>query len=660
MKALKVLIVEDSRADFVLLTRAIKKDEIEFEFELVSSLALLQENLQKPWDLIITDYHLPGFNATDVIRMANESANDVPLIVVSGALREEEAVDLMVAGAKDFVRKDNLARLAPAIQREIAEAQIRKAKKAAELALAENQKRTRQLIEMLPQLVWTSLPNGECDFLSPQWVNYTGLTAEQQLGFRWIDTVVHPEDREETRQHLSGAVEGRHKYDTTFRIRDHFGEYRWFKARGIPVKDERGEVTYWFGTCTDIHDQKMNESELKIAKEQAEFAKTAAENANATKSAFLANMSHELRTPLGAIIGYCEVLQEENLPIEERDRYLQIVIRNSKGLTRIIDDILDLAKVEAGKLEVEEIEFSFFELLSQSIDLFKDKAIEKGLFLLLNIDESVPQYILSDPTRLRQILTNIIGNAIKFTTEGGVRVAVKAITENDGRAQFQISVKDSGIGLNFEQKERLFQPFMQADNSTNRKFGGTGLGLVVSQRLAIALGGDITIDDGDENEGSSFTIRFQGKVGSHGSRAQSQLNTTKTSTGEPPTQRLLGKRVLLAEDSLDNQLLVKRLLSKHGAEVDIANDGEEAISKAISTQFDVILMDIQMPRVDGYEATRALRKNGYVRPIIALTAHAMLEDRVKTKNAGCDAHLTKPLNSAEVIGIVESFSGANK
>lgn len=354
-----------------------------------------------------------------------------------------------------------------------------------------------------------------------------------------------------------------------------------------------------------------------------------------------------------------ELLRDPKLEAQEREQYLQRVIRNGQGLTRIIDDILDLAKVEAGRLNIEHIEFSLFDLMEEVLSIFRDSTKQKKIYLLLHIEEQVPQHIISDSTRLRQILINLVGNAVKFTTVGGIRIHVKSSPKADGCCQLVISVKDTGIGLTASQQEKLFEPFVQADNSTTRRYGGTGLGLVLSRRLANALGGDITIGDCQEGQGCAFILNFLGylpKAWVVKRDANKESDFIFGAEDRVQALRLSGIRVLLAEDSIDNQFLVTQVLMKYGAKVEIANDGEEAIQKALTSEFDIILMDIQMPRVDGYEAGRALRSNGYTKPIIALTAHAMAEERARTRAAGCNAHLTKPLNQPELINTVEQYA----
>ncbi len=429
-------------------------------------------------------------------------------------------------------------------------------------------------------------------------------------------------------------------------------EDRFFDTTFTRINEGSGKQYMVIGHAMDVTERVQSRVVLEGAKKEAELARIEAERANQLKSAFLANMSHEIRTPLAAILGFSILLKESNIDSSEKDRYLDTIVRNGNSLTTIIDDILDLAKVEAGKLDIESIPFSLYTLVTDVVDIFKDKTREKNIYLFLNVDEGVPSQICTDPTRVRQILVNLIGNAVKFTDKGGVRVNVRATPAACNKIKIIIDVKDTGIGLTEEQKEKLFTPFTQADNSMTRKFGGTGLGLALSQRLSHALLGEITITSGKLGEGCIFTLIFEADLTE--SKTVIEIKDRKSVASQAIS--LKGFRVLVVDDSPDNQFLVERLLTKNGATVDTAQDGEEGVAKALSGSFDVVLMDIQMPKLDGYQAKKALDKSGYKKPVIALTAHAMSDERIKTQAAGFAGHLTKPLNGTELLNTLASFS----
>ena len=392
-------------------------------------------------------------------------------------------------------------------------------------------------------------------------------------------------------------------------------------------------------------------------------ARKAAEAATQVKSEFLANMSHEIRTPMTAILGFADVLLEhgslDNAP-PERVEAAETIKRNGQYLLRLINDILDLSKIEAGKVVIERLRCSPSQIVAEVASLVRVRADAKGLAFNTEYVGAVPETIQTDPTRLRQILINVIGNAIKFTEVGGVRLITRLV--DDGTEPLiRFDVVDTGLGMGGEQVAKLFQPFTQGDASTTRKFGGTGLGLTISKRLAGMLGGDIAVLDTAEGIGTRFRVTVAtGPL--EGVRmiedpvfaTTATTEATKTTTGaDQPT--LDGYRILLAEDGPDNQRLIGHVLRKAGAQVTVVENGKLAAEAALAVGdpgapgFDVILMDMQMPVMDGYEATGLLRQKGYSGPILALTAHAMAGDRDKCLQAGCDDYASKPIDRKKLI-----------
>ena len=512
--------------------------------------------------------------------------------------------------------------------------------------IQETQQRFQSLTDFLPNMMWTADKDGYITYANGQCLQYSGMSTQEKFSKAWPKTI-HQEDFLKAKASWLHSIRTGETFNLEYRVRRYDGVYRWFLGRAIAIKNVQGTGQFWIGTATDIDDGKRSAAEL-IA------AKNAAENANRTKTSFLANMSHEIRTPLGAVLGFSELLKDSNLSAADRDKYVETIARNGRALTRIIDDILDIAKVEAGRLEVEEIAFSFSGLLNEVVELFKDSTKQKSIQINSKIDDDVPTWIYSDPTRIRQILINIVGNAIKFTDKGCVEIRVRALEESVKNIWFSIDVKDSGRGIAATQRSRLFKPFTQADNSTTRRYGGTGLGLVLSRRLAEALGGTVILSDEPQAEGATFIISFIA------ARPTQKSEVSKTVTEAVPLQAIHGQpskpleslRILLVDDSVDNQFLVKHMLTKMGAVVDVASNGLEAIEIANKKSHDVVLMDIQMPEMDGYQAIEALRNSGYKTPVIALTAHALVEERSKTQAAGFSAHLTKPIDKSELLSII--------
>jgi len=388
-----------------------------------------------------------------------------------------------------------------------------------------------------------------------------------------------------------------------------------------------------------------------------------AEDANRSKSAFLANMSHEIRTPLTAILGYAELLHDPEVAQAERADAARTIQRNGQHLLSVIDDILDLSKIEAGKLQIELLPCSPRQLVAEVVEALRVRAAAKGLSLVATCVGPIPEQILTDPTRLRQILLNLGGNAIKFTEHGSVTLEVSSRnTAGSDGGQLVVAVVDTGIGLDAEQASRLFAPFQQADASTTRRFGGTGLGLVISKRLAQSLGGDISVH-GARGSGCRFELTIAtGPL--DGSRCDDRPIAIAVAAPQPRARAIrLAGRILLAEDGPDNRLLIGRLLERAGAVVDTAADGRAAVQRvqaaqAAGTPHDLILMDMQMPELDGYEATRALRASGIGVPIVAVTAHAMNGDRERCVAAGCDDYLTKPIDRLAMLTVCERLLAA--
>jgi len=403
-----------------------------------------------------------------------------------------------------------------------------------------------------------------------------------------------------------------------------------------------------------------DELELRVQKRTHELslARDEAINANRSKSEFLANMSHEIRTPLTAVIGFAESLLDSSHTMEERVDSINRIIQAGKHLLRIINEILDLSKIEANRLEIENIPFSPVEALRDIYLLMNMQASEKGLSFIVNGESPIPATIKSDPVRLKQILLNLCNNALKFTSQGSITVKLSC----DQFAELlAIKVVDTGIGLDREQLAKLFKPFSQADASTTRKYGGTGLGLHLSRQLAEKLGGSITVES-IKDVGSCFTLTI-----STGDLTQVEMYTAfpeferqETIYNTSQKQLLLKGRVLITEDNQDNQRLVSILLKRMGVDFELASNGKEAIAKVARESFDVILMDVQMPVMDGLTATRLLRQEGYAGPIVALTANAMQQEKQECYDAGCNDVCTKPIDHAAFSKVLSKYLGKSE
>ncbi len=429
----------------------------------------------------------------------------------------------------------------------------------------------------------------------------------------------------------------------------------------------RWEVRPWYDAEGCIGGLLMFTEDISAIKRIEDSLQTAlvkAENANRTKSEFLANMSHEIRTPMTAILGYADLLLDDHdmaLQEDRRNQALRTIRRNGEHLLDIINDILDLSKIEAGMMTVEAIACSPLRIVDDLVLMMRPRAEAKGISLSVTYPGRLPAEIHSDPTRLHQILVNLVGNAIKFTADGSVHLVARYVAEEPSCLEFDVI--DTGVGMQPEQLERLFLPFSQGDASTTRKYGGTGLGLAISRRIAGLLDGDVEVVSSTPGGGSHFRFLLRGGVHAAttlidpaATGAMTSVNPSRTTNVAP----LSGCRILLAEDGADNQRLIAHLLQRASATVEIVDNGVKAIEAvqlaiAENRPFDIVLMDMQMPLLDGYQATSRLRADGYKGAIVALTAHAMSHDRDKCLAAGCSEYLTKPVDRRALIAMLLRF-----
>jgi two-component system sensor histidine kinase/response regulator len=658
--------------------------------------------------------------------------------------------------------------------------------KPAEEAVRANEQRFRMISETLPLGVFEATSDGNCVYTNTAWQKIFETSLEQSLALKWTE-LIHPEDREAAWQAWTTAMQTFSSFSMECRLSDRNGSTRWVRLSSCPIMADDG-IRYT-GTVEDITGQKRFQDELKRAKE-------AAEDANRAKSEFLANMSHEIRTPMNGVIGMTGLLLDTDLTDEQRD-LAETVRTSAESLLQIINDILDFSKIEAGKIEFEILNFDLRNALEDMTDMVAPKAYEKGLEIACIVSPDVPSLVRGDPGRIRQILLNLAGNAVKFTHEGQIAIRVSLVEETTTHVTLKFKVADTGIGIPPDRLDRLFKSFSQADASTTRKYGGTGLGLAISKQLAENMGGEIGVQS-EQGKGSTFWFTIvlekqsvdekrlvrlpsdlQGKrilavadhpinllALSHGLEASGCTYTTasrseealavlhrEVSKGTPfhlvivdcvtadRTCEALGKRIkedpelketllvmmtawgqrgdaarakdagfaayltkpirrshlleclktvlgfeddrgrrkedpalvtkhsvaeskkrrvhiLLAEDNIVNQKLALRLLEKFGYRADAVANGQEAVSALEMANYDLVLMDVQMPEMDGIEATQVIRnrssrvKNHDV-PIIAMTAHAMRGDRERCLEAGMTDYTSKPIQPQALMEAIE-------
>jgi PAS domain S-box-containing protein len=513
-------------------------------------------------------------------------------------------------------------------------------------ALRQSEQRWRSLTEALPQLVWTSTPDGSCEYFSTQWTQYTGIRQNELLGWGWLRTL-HPDDQEPTRGAWTAAVQGPGVYDVEYRVRRFDGEYRWFKTRGVPIRDSEGAIFKWFGTCTDITDGIVAAEELRLAKE-------AAESANRAKDEFLANVSHEIRTPMNAILGMTDLVLDTPLSDDQRQS-LRTVKSAADNLLGIINDLLDFSKIEAGKLELNPGDFSLRAAMSDTLRALAVRAHRKGLELVCNVQTDVPDALVGDAGRLRQVLLNLVGNAIKFTENGEVVVQVDAATGTEsapgGEVDVHFRVCDTGIGIPREKQSTIFRAFEQEDTSTTRKYGGTGLGLTISAQLVALMGGTIEVQSAPGRGSTfSFTARFA-------RQAHPQIAATST-----PPVLLHRLRVLVVDDNAANRHIMEQWLRDWQMEPTSVGDGMAAMDAlwhgvAVGKPHALVLLDARMPDTDGLALAAKIRERAELSGsrIILLTSGDRLGELARFPEQRVDAHLLKPVQQDELLETVYSI-----
>jgi PAS domain S-box-containing protein len=509
-----------------------------------------------------------------------------------------------------------------------------------------------RFFNLIPDLACIVSTDGYFKKVNPAWETTLGYTHEEVMATPMLD-LIHPDDLERTLGEVA-------KQSRTYRTKHFVNRYR--------CKDGSYRILDWtttfnrddstrFGVAKDITEQRRSEESLRQSEERLQKAKDAAEGANRSKSEFLANMSHEIRTPMNGVIGLTDLALDTDLSPEQRG-YLEGVKTSANSLLRILNDILDFSKIEAGKLEFEAIEFDLRQTVEAMLDLLGVRAAAKNLELTYDFAPDVPSRVLGDPGRLRQILVNLTGNAIKFTERGGVTIRVEQLSQTATEIELHFSVKDTGIGIPLNKQQHVFSAFAQADSSSTRTFGGTGLGLTISSQLVEMMGGKISLES-EEGVGSTFhfTVRL-GTVQVAKIEAAPDAAWRHAEEGQP---RL---RFLVVEDNVVNRLVATRLIEKQNHTVSTAANGREALDVLEREGFDCVLMDVQMPVLDGFEATAAIRErdrnSGGHLPIIAMTAHAMAGDLERCLAAGMDGYIAKPIQAKTLFATVERVLGTLK
>ncbi len=485
-------------------------------------------------------------------------------------------------------------------------------------ALRQSEARWRTMAEALPNLLWTDLPDGQCDWLSSQWGKYTGIPEAELLGLRWLERVIHPDDRERTLARWQAACADQADYDLEYRIRRHDGEYRWFKTRGVPVRDERGKIVYWFGTCTDIEDHKRAEEALR--------------EADRRKDEFLATLAHELRNPLAPIRNALQVLRL-SAERELREKARDMMERQLAQMVRLVDDLLDVSRITRNKLELRKGRVELAAVLSNAVETSRPQIDEAGHRLTVTLPQE-PVYLEADLTRLAQVFWNLLNNAAKYTPPGG-RIDVTAEVRG---GEVAVAVRDTGVGIPAEAFPRLFEMFSQVDRSLERAQGGLGIGLALVKGLVAMHGGTVEARSDGPNMGCEFVVRLP--------TATPARAAAGPPAATPDGETFRARRVLVVDDNRDAAASLAMVLSLWGNDTRTAHDGLEALELAEAFRPEVILLDIGLPRLNGYDTCRRMRERPWGKDafMIATTGWGQEEDRRRAREAAFDHHLVKPVD----------------
>ena len=648
-----ILVVDDEPQVLAAIADTLEDDfNVLVDVSPLSAIEMLRQT--KGLSVIISDQRMPGLSGHEFLTQARE-VSDATRILITG-YSDMEAVVAAVNSGRIF------GYISKPWEPEKLRSLIRQAADHCELvrALTEEQRLLNNLMDNVPDAIY--FKDRAHRYLRSNRAHARDLGLGDPtlaIGKRAAD-FMPPEQASLLEAADDQILAANASYpDTLVKLQAEDGSSRWLSTTRAPIRDEAGQVTGLVAISRDVtarqlaaeelreaHDlleRRVEErtAELSATAEQLVVARTAAEAASQAKSQFLATMSHELRTPLTGLIGFPELLLRKNVDPTELRRFLELQRDAGRALLALVNDILDISKIEAGKLELEQVPFEPRAVLASCEALVLQGAEAKGLKLSSDVDAAIPVWLLGDPTRLRQITLNLLSNAVKFTDAGSVVLAARWIEASPGRPELQVTVTDTGIGIPDERLGRLFQEFSQVDDSTNRRFGGSGLGLAICRRLVELMGGRIGVDN-TADRGSMFWFEVPATMAPTAAVASATGKQNDAASDGAAVQR-----ILLVEDSAPIQLLITSVLEAAGHDVQVADNGADAVSAAATGSYDLILMDVQMPVLDGLAATRQIRAaetGGRHVPIVALTANATSGEVERCRLAGMDVFLTKPVD----------------
>lgn len=638
---LKILIIDDDKVDTVTIIRSISHSGIIANVESAFS---AKEGIEKiksfNYDLVFLDYMMPDSDGISFLKKLRDLGIDTPVIFVTSQGDEKIASQAILGGASDYIPKTLLTPdgVSQSIRNALKLHESHILRKKTELELKINANRLFEAQQLAKIGSWEiNLNDGEV-FISDQFYTIFEIEKTTIPSVALLKSRLNSDDVELFEKNLDYVKENNSEIQFTHSLISKNGTIKYINEYIKCLNGELNEPLKILGTIQDVSDQKEIEKELIKARDLAE-------ESTRVKEQFLTNMSHEIRTPMNGIIGFAKILEDTNLDKEQKQS-VNAIKRAGRNLMVIINDILDFSKIEADKMIFEELNFSLSKNIKGVMELFSPIATEKSIKLISNIDSQINDFLVGDPTRLSQILINLVGNALKFTDKGYVELNVSQVKETETETFLQFAIVDTGVGIPQDKINSIFESFNQASNETTRKFGGTGLGLTITRRLIELQGGSIKVESEIE-KGSKFSFLIEFKKAQKGI-----VNSVKLKKEKLSPDFLQDINILLVEDNELNQLLAVKVFEKFDKTIDIADNGKIAIEKIEKNNYDIILMDIQMPEMDGIELTKYIRANFGTKsktPIIALTAHATVIEEKRCLDNGMNDYLSKPFDFNELL-----------
>jgi PAS domain S-box-containing protein len=653
-KNLKILIIDDDEVDRMMVKRAIKGTGLEHTItesnDANSGIINLKEN---DYDCVFLDYLLPGTDGLILLNKVRAEGIKTPVVIITSQGDEKIAVEMMKSGASDYIIKTqiNTNEIAKVLRNVTRLHEIEHKREQAETALKISESRLAEAQKIAKIGNWEfDLKNEKLYWSEEMYVIFETDPSILVLSGQSFIKCFYQEDQPIVGQTLSNVMNG-NPFNIDVRILTSVGSLKFVNLQGYSISNRKEEKI--IGTVQDVTDRKLVEQELIIARQVAE-------ELIKVKEQFLAHMSHEIRTPMNAIIGFTKLLlQQQNQFSPEQIKYIGAIYHSGENLMVIINDILDFSKINSGKMTLERTNFSISNVIVPLIDLLQPKAQEKNIEIIYSIDPTTPETFIGDPVRINQILVNLLGNALKFTDKGFIRLIVKPIIKEEKNTLIEFTVEDTGIGIPEDKRKSIFESFTQASSDTTRKYGGTGLGLTIVKSLVEMQNGSIEVTS-TEGIGTRFKVRLP----LENSDKKQEDHFPKKDKSHKTFSSLEGIKILLVEDNELNQFLAKTVLNNVGCLVEIAQNGIIALDKLKENVFNIILMDLQMPEMDGYETTQYIRtkfeKTVRNIPIIAMTAHALQSELERCLKAGMNDYITKPFENEvlyqKILSLVDKTS----